>query len=472
MGRSGRAALGVLRGACVGCAVVLLFAGCGRQSGEDGSSRGGRPGGRGGPPGGMRGGAPGGPPGFGGKDAATSVPVEVAPVARRAISSYIQTNGTLEAENEVDLVARTSGPITELLTEENRRVTAGQVLARLDADEVQARLEIARVELAEAEITYNRTKTLADAKLVSAEQYEQASARLQSARAQFSGAEVELNYTEIRAPFSGLVVRRYVRFAESVSVNQPLFRLSDFDPLLCPILVPERELPRLAQGQEAYLTVEAWGDERFRARVDRVSPVVDAETGTVRVTLEVAPQGKLRPGMFASVFLEIDRREDALVIPKRALVLDSLGDTVYVDAGGVAERRDIQLGFREADSVEVAGGLTEGESVVVIGQDGLANGTPIQTASGGPGAATSPSSGGPPGASGAPRGVGDSAADGPQRLERFKQRMRDRGMSEEEIGERVRKMRESLGGDPSGRPAGERERPADQSTGSEAEGSS
>jgi len=396
------------------------------------------------------------------------VPVEVEPVVRRAISSYIETNGTLEAENEVDLVARTSGPITELLTEENRRVAKGQVLARLDDDEIRARLDIAKVELDEAELTYERTKKLADAKLVSAEEFEQAAARLESARAQYSGAEIELAYTEIRAPFSGLVVRRYIRFAEMVNANQPLFRLSDFDPLLCPIQVPERELPRLKVGQTAHITVEAWGEERFDAKVQRVSPVVDAETGTVRVTLEIQPGGKLRPGMFASVYLETERREDSLVIPRRALVLDSLGDTVYVAGDGVADRRDVVLGFREGEYVEVESGLQEGEPIVVIGQDGLADGTPIQIPVGD---SAAPGGGAPPGGpeqamaaeagAASPRGDGEVGAPGarggagggppmggemtPERLEMIKSRMRERGMTDKQIEERLKQMKERIG---------------------------
>lgn len=406
-----------------------LIAACGGDGGGEGGG-GGRGGGRGGPGG-------GGFPGGDGQRPAVAVPVEVTPVIRRDIASYIETNGTLEAEEEVDIVARTAGPIVELRAEETQKVASGQVLARIDQDEIRARLEISRVALQEAETAFERAEALQRARLISAEEFDQASNRLESARAEFRGNEIQLGYTVVRAPFAGLIVRRYVKFAENVGANQPLFRISDFDPLLCPIQVPERELPRLAVGQKAYLTVDAWPGERFDARVLRLSPVVDAATGTVKVTLEVEGRDRLRPGMFASVFLQTDTHEGALVIPRAALALDSVGSTVFVAEGAAAERRQITLGVREGDAVEVLEGLAEGEMVVVVGQDSLAEGTPIEVVGG---------EGGDGAAAEGARAAGGGGGFGPERLEQMKERMRARGMSDEQIEERLQQMRERFGG--------------------------
>lgn len=424
---------GLLKSAPMFCALFLAL-GCG--GGDEAASQGGAGRGReGGPPG-----------GFGGEREAAAVPVEVTNVERRDMASYIETNGTLEAESEVDIVARSAGPIVELLAEETMAVRKGQLLARLDQEEIASRLEVSRVALQEAETAFERAETLRRANLVSSEEFDQARSRVESARAEFHGNEIQMAYTQIKAPFSGLIVERYVKFAENVAVNQPLFRLSDFDPLLCPIQVPERDLPRLAVGQPAYLTVDAWPDERFEARVLRLSPVVDAATGTVKVTLEVEAAGKLRPGMFGSIFLQTDTHEGALAIPKTALALDSIGDAVFVVDGATAKRRDITLGVREGDFVEVVSGLTQGELVVSVGQDSLSDGTPIEVL-------------GPPGekamaareAAGAPGGPGGRADGGgemtPERLEMIKGRMRDRGMSDEDIERRLKEMRQRSGGE-------------------------
>ena len=452
-------------------AAVLLLAACG--GGGDEQAGGGRPGG-------SRGGGPGGSPwaGEGGGQATAAVPVEAATVERRDISSFIETHGTLEAENEVDLVGRVSAPIVELRAEEGMAVARGQLLARLDEAELEARLDASRASLDEATQAWERAQRLAESQLISPEEHEQARTRFETARAQVDGDEIQMGYTEVRAPFAGLVVARYVDFAEQIDPGTPLFRLSDFDPLLCPIQVPERDLARLSVGQSAYLEVEAWPGERFEAEVLRIRPVVDAATGTVRVTLAVDGRGKLRPGMFADVFVETDRRQGVLVMPKAALSVDSIGDTVYVVGDGVAQRREVELGFAEGDFVEAVSGLADGEQVVVVGQDGLSDGTPIQVLAadgealappapaGAPGSPPSGAgfggegaAGGPPGAGAAepggvrpPGGMGgpppgfDPANLTPEMLEQIKERMRERGLSEEQIEERLERMREQAGG--------------------------
>ncbi|ANM30425.1 hypothetical protein ABI59_13860 [Acidobacteria bacterium Mor1] len=420
----------------------LVLTGCGGDEEE-----GGRPGGPGG-----RG--RGGPPMGAMQSAGAAVPVEVQSVQRRDIHAYIETNGTLEAENEVDVVARVAGPIVSIKVEEGMRVNSGQLLAQIDQAEYRADLEVARVNLQETRQAFERAQKLRTDQLISTEEYEASRAAFESAQAQFDGNELRLDFTQVRAPFSGLIITRYVDPGQTVSGNEMLFRISDFTPLLCPIQVPERELSKLRTGQAAYLEVEAWADERFDARVQRVSPVVDAETGTIKVTLEVNARGKLRPGMFARVFLETDIREDTLVIPRAALSLESIGDTVYVLTGeDTASRREVELGFREGDYVEILSGVSAGEAVVTVGQDGLSDGTPLKVLRR-DGADTA-------GGAGARADRGAEPQLDEERLQRMRARMKERGMSDEEIDARIKQFTGG-GGGPGARGGAEGERAAGQ----------
>jgi RND family efflux transporter MFP subunit len=390
-----------------------------------------------------------------GPDEAAAVPVEVKAVARRSISSFYETNGTLEAENDVQIVSRVAGPVMELATEEGVIVKKGDLLARIDEAEPRAQVRIARVALTEANRAFERAKGAMESEVISEELYDQALAQVESRKAQLENSEIVLGYTTISAPFDGVIVERNVKLADNVTTNQVLFRITDFDPLLCPIQVPEKELSRLKLRQPAQIVVEAWPEERFQSRVLRISPVVDATTGTIKVTLEVGARGKLRPGMFASVFLEMDTHDRALVIPKSALSFETFGDTVYLANEGIAERRDLKLGFEEADFVEVLEGLSEVDRVIVVGQDGLSDGTPVQILAG-PGAregtAAAPRRAADRGAETSPGPLGDRPPGGgmgrmdfskmtPEQLEQAKERMRGRGMSEEQIKEIVRRRR-------------------------------
>lgn len=448
----------------VGALGLLLLsgfiAGCGggnEDSGTEGARRG--AGERG--SGERGGGAPWAAGARGDRAPAAAVPVEVLPAGRREISSFFETNSTLEAENEVDLVARIAGPITRLAVEEGDLVSRGQLLALIDDREAQARAEVSRVAHQEAQLAFQRSEKLFEGGLISSEEYEQARSLVETTAAQLEEDQLQVGYTRLTAPFAGRIVVRYVDFAQQVNVGDAVFRLSDFTPLLAPIQVPERELPRIAPGQSAYLQLESFPGERFSAQVQRIRPVVDSATGTVRVTLEVDGQGKLRPGMFARVFLRTETRADALVVPKAALSLESLGDTVYVVAEGVAQRRDVELGFREGDAVEILSGLEEGEAVVVVGQQSLSDGAPVQVLGGD--ADTSPSrasAGNTPAGMAGPESTNGAAQTGdwqpsPDQLERIKARMRERGLSEEQIEERLRQG-PPRGGPPGGRSAGSR----------------
>jgi len=396
---------------------LLTISACGGSDDAVRPGAGSRPTGMGGQ---MSGGAP-----------SASVPVQVEPVPRRSISQYLETNGTLEAENEVDIVARTTGPVTEINTEEGRMIHSGQLLARIDEREARNQVAIATVTRDEARRAYDRTKSSWDEGLVSREAYDSALSQLSSAKAQLESAEIQLAYTEIKAPFDALVVTRNIKLAQYVTPGTSLFRISDFTPLLCRIEVPEKDFPRVRIGQPAHLRVEAYPGEKYSAEVTRLRPTIDASTGTFTATLEVDGRGKLRPGMFASVYLQTDTHDDAVVIPRKALVLDSLGDTVYIKSADVAKRREVRLGLRSEDSVEVLEGLAEGDLLIVIGQDGLADGTPISVIGDEPPApaAAAEGSSGPP----------------PEAIEMMRQRMKERGMSEEEIEQRLQQMRERGG---------------------------
>jgi membrane fusion protein (multidrug efflux system) len=372
----------------------------------------------------------------GGRAPSAAVPVQIEPVPRRSISQYLETNGTLEAENEVDIVARTTGPVTEINTEEGRMIRAGQLIARIDEREAHNQVAIATVARDEAQLSYDRTKSSWDEGLVSREAYDSALSQLSSTRAQLESAEIQLAYTEIKAPFDALVVTRNIKLAQYVTPGTTLFRISDFTPLLCRIEVPEKDFPRVRIGQPAHLRVEAYPGEKFSAEVTRLRPTVDAATGTFTTTLEVEGRGKLRPGMFASVFLQTDTHDDAIVIPRNALVLDSLGDTVYVKSANVAKRREVRLGLRSEDSVEVLEGLAEGDLLIVIGQDGLADGTPVSVIGGELPARREAAT--------------ESPGPSPEEVEIMRRRMKERGKSDEEIEIRLQQMREA-GGSSAGR---------------------
>ena len=365
----------------------------------------------------------GGPPGQAERNASADsdvpVPVEAATATRKAIVASYSGTAALEPENQAMVVAKTSGVLLKLMVEEGDRVRAGDLLAQLDPE--KPRLELARAEanLKRLENDFRRSSDLYQRNLVSAEAHEKARFDLETQKAAYDIARLELDYTRIVAPIDGVISVRMVKEGNLIQINQGLFRIDDFDPLLAVLNVPERELTTMRPEQKVTMHVDALPGVQFEGVVARVSPVVDAETGTFRVTTEFrdATQ-RLKSGMFGRVDVVYDRRGDALVVPREALLEGDAEAAVFVlepapaekpdarkqeaepgffakwfagkkpeakpkaDAKPVpvflAKRREVKLGYTSGADAEVVEGLKEGDRVVTVGKAALRDGGRVQ----------------------------------------------------------------------------------------------
>lgn len=310
-----------------------------------------------------------------------AVPVEVAKVARHAIAASYSGTAALEARADSQVVAKTSGVALAVLAEEGQHVRAGQVLVRLDS--ARARLQAAQssAQMHKLEANYARSLQLSKQQLISANDIDQIKYDLENARAVNRLANLELSYADVKAPISGVIAQRSIKTGNFVQINTPIFRIVDIDKLEATLNVPERELATLKAGLPVELRVDALPGKTFRGSVDRVSPVVDAGSGTFRVISAFDNGGVLQPGMFGRLKIDYDQRANALAIPRNALLDDESQPAVFTVRDGKAVRVPLVLGYVEGEWVEVRGGLKLGESVVTAGKVALREGTPVQVIS-------------------------------------------------------------------------------------------
>ena len=324
--------------------------------------------------------------GRGGRGGGAAAPVKVETVKQGDISAYILKNTTLEAERWVDVRARRSGQVIAISKEEGDPVREGTVMARLDADAAQISVAQREVAYQEAKQRYEREDALFQRNLGSKQSYENAKTQFESAKAQLEQAKLDLSYTAIRSPIQGIMTLRNIEVGNMVTNNQVVASVAKFDPLLARIQVTEKDFGKITVGQTARITVEAAPEREFTGTVKMISPVVDPESGTVKVTVEIPRTDKslLRPGMFASVYIITETRRNTLVIPKKALVLEGEGNQVFTfetdpESGrGQAQRRRIEIGFTDSDRLEILNGLSQGERVITVGQEGLRPGSPVR----------------------------------------------------------------------------------------------
>lgn len=320
------------------------------------------------------------------KEADAAIPVEIARAARRPMSASYSATASLTAVREAQVVSMTSGVLLKLMAEEGDTVKAGDVLARLDPDRKGLALAQAEAQLKKLESEYKRSQELFERQLVSADAHGKVRSDLDVQRAAVQIARLELSYTNITAPISGVIAQRMVKVGNLIQPNTPMFTVVDSSRLEAVLNVPEREFSTMHAGLPVTMQVDALPGRTFAGAVDRVSPVIDAGSGTFRVTAAFDSVRQLKPGMFGRLDLVYDQRADALTIPRDALIEGDGETAVFLVRDNKAVRTSVQVGFINGAYAEIRDGLVEGDGVVTVGKVTLRDGATVEVVNGTEGA--------------------------------------------------------------------------------------
>jgi len=361
--------------------------------------------------------------------AARQVTAEV--VRLEKVKRAVELVGTLAAVDQVTISAEAEGKVSRILADLGDRVTAGQTLVQVDREKQQYNFEQQRAALAralaqygapdpqhlpevektpdvqkanadlvQAKQAFDRTSELFKRSLVPQQMLDDAAAVLESKRASYELAlqnaknlrasiqaseasmklaDRQLRDTEIKAPFDGYIEKRLVNLGELVKQQMPVMSVVRVDPLKVIAEIPEKLTPWIHEGQPAELRVDAYPDRMFTGKVSRISPAVNTATRAFPFEALVPNRdAALKPGTFARVHIESGRVDDVLTLPYSALQYRYGVNRVFVIADDKLVARELKVGERVGDRIEIIGGVQAGDRVAASDVDKLIDGMAVK----------------------------------------------------------------------------------------------
>jgi RND family efflux transporter MFP subunit len=309
---------------------------------------------------------------------AQSVNVTVEKIVPRSLTDRIELSGRLDPWIEVRVSTELGGVVQHVGFDQGQRVSAGQVLARVGTDLMQASLDEAEAARRAAEAAFTKTRELFERQHVPRQELIAATSQFEAARAREALARLRLERSIIKAPIAGIAVTREIDPGEVLAPGAPITVIHRIDRLKAKAGIPENDIAAFRVGSDASISVDAYPDKTFEGRVNFIGTAVDGTTRTFPVEVAIDNlKGELRSGMIARVALVKKRFEDVVVIDRDIMQERDAGPVAIVLEGKAARVRQLTLGANEGNRVHVREGLAPGEWLVVKGQRGLVDGQPV-----------------------------------------------------------------------------------------------
>lgn len=309
-----------------------------------------------------------------------AVPVKVSEVNEGTITSSLVFDSVLETESSVEIFAETSGLILEVNVEEGDQVVSGQILARMENEEERVDAEEAEARYEHQKANFKRTEDLYERKLINQQEYDNAKFDLDQMRLRFERAKIQLENTIVRSTVSGVVTERVAQAGRRVATNRVLFSIMNLDELFANVNIPGQHMLSIESGLPAIIDSDLIEGVRYDAFVKLVSPIVDPESGTFKAKVAVSKLNgmPIYPGMFVNVRVIVDTSEDAVLIPKEAIVHEGDLKFIYKIQNGKAKKTLLHEGYSNVGYVQATSGVVKGDQVIVMGHGALKDGANVK----------------------------------------------------------------------------------------------
>ena len=294
--------------------------------------------------------------------------------------------GSVSAVHGVTVSADLSGIVAKIELESGRRVSAGQVLVRLDTSQERAQLAAAEAQRDLARLNLERAKRLVESGAIAQAEYDRLAAEAKQAEAGMGEIQAVIDRKTIRAPFTGVLGIRQVDLGQYLAAGDAIVPLQSLDPVYVDFSVPQQDVGELRVGAEVRVTAESLAVHQS-GRITAINSIVDQGTRNVQIQATFAnPGGKLRPGMFVDVQVVVGTTHDVVALPASAISYAPYGNSVFIVSDMKAKdgrpykgvrQQFVKLGPGRGDQVAVLSGVKSGEEVVTSGVFKLRNGAAV-----------------------------------------------------------------------------------------------
>ncbi|MFB0980432.1 MAG: efflux RND transporter periplasmic adaptor subunit [Alteromonadaceae bacterium] len=307
------------------------------------------------------------------------VPVETTFIENRTITNTYRTTAVLEAKSESKVTNKVDGMIDKIHVEEGMSVTKGQVLAEIDSENYLLELERTTIDVDSAVAEYNRSRPIDGKQLIPAKDLEKLEFLVKTRKNQQKVAKIKVRDAKVRAPISGVIASRMAKEGNmTANAGSEMFTIVALDTLQGVVYLPEAEMNNVHINQQAFLNFPA-NEKSIPATVALISPIIDTESGTFKVTLKVNNDDHaFKPGMFAKVSLTLDVHDNAQIVPQKALLVTDTETSLFVIQDHKAKKVTVVTGFEQDGFVEILTPLNAEEPIVIVGQQGLKVDSPVK----------------------------------------------------------------------------------------------
>lgn len=308
----------------------------------------------------------------------TLLPVNVVVIKSTAFSQEVTVSGTVSANEQVELKAESSGKLIDISFKEGDFVKQGQLLAKINDSEIQARLQKLKLDEKLAGDDELRKKRLLEINALSQQEYDIALNKLEGIRSDINLTAAQIQKAEIRAPFSGRVGLRLVSPGAFVSSTTVIANLIQTDPVKIDFSIPERYSRLIKVGENITFSLSN-NLFSFTAKIYAFEPTIDPQTRSMAVrSLTSNKDGILIPGSFVKVNIAFKNLPDALLIPPQSISPELTGQKVYLLKKGKAKESMVTIGVRTGNYVEILDGIVAGDTLITTGLIQLKNGMPVK----------------------------------------------------------------------------------------------